>query len=83
MGKKCQDYISELNDFIDGELDPQLCREIEQHIGECENCRIMVDSLQQTVKLCREGKTEELPAELEKKLNNILLKRWKEKFGTA
>ncbi|MBD3232543.1 MAG: hypothetical protein GF315_02340 [candidate division Zixibacteria bacterium] len=83
MGKKCRDYISELNDFIDGELDPQLCLEIEKHIGECENCRIMVDSLQKTVKLCREGKSEKLPAELEKKLNNILLKRWNEKFGAA
>ena len=71
MGKRCLDYIKELNDYLDGEIDPSLCQEIEKHIGTCENCRIMVDSLKQTVNLCREGKEEKLPVELENKLNSI------------
>ena len=81
MGKKCLDYISELNDYLDGEIDPNLCAEIEEHIGKCENCRIMVDSLKQTVKLCREGKEVELPKQLEDKLNSMLKSRWDKKFG--
>lgn len=80
MGKNCRDYIQDLNDYLDGELDENLCEEIEKHIGECDNCRIMVDSLRQTVKLCREGKEEKLPEALENKLNNILLEHWKKKF---
>ena len=81
MVRKCHDYINELNDYLDGEIDPSLCREIEKHIGMCENCRIMVDTLKQTVKLCREGKEEKLPQSLENKLNNLLKSRWEKKFG--
>ena len=81
MGRKCLDYVQELNDYLDGDLDPSLCEEIEQHIGHCENCRIMVDTLKQTVTLCREGKPERLPASLEGKLGNLLKERWRKKFG--
>ena len=80
MGKKCREYIADLNAYIDGEMDPTLCEEIEKHIGECRNCRLMVDSLKMTVKLCREGKEEKLPDELENKLNNVLKNHWDKKF---
>ena len=83
MGKRCLDYIKELNDYIDGELDSAICAEIEKHIGECNNCRIMVDTLKQTVRLCREGKPENLPAVLESRLNNLLKARWNKKFSQS
>ncbi len=81
MGKKCREYMGEINDYLDGELDPTICDEIENHIGQCENCRIMVDTLKQTVVLCREGKREALPAALEEKLTGLLRERWNKKFG--
>ena len=81
MAKKCPDYIQSLNDYLDGGLDPELCTEIEAHIGECENCRIMVDSLKQTVTLCRDGQEEALPDVLDKKLTGLLRERWNKKFG--
>ena len=81
MAKKCPDYIQNLSDYIDGGVDPELCAEIESHIGKCENCRIMVDSLKQTVKLCRDGKEELLPATLDEKLSGLLKERWQKKFG--
>ena len=81
MAKKCHDYIDNLNDFLDGELDEALCQDIQKHIGECKNCRIMVDSMKMTVTLCREGKEEQLPPALENKLNNLLKQKWDKKFG--
>jgi len=81
MAGKCPDYISDLNDYLDGGVSPELCAEIEAHIGQCRNCRIMVDTLRQTVKLCREGTQESLPPELEEKLIGLLRKRWEKKFG--
>jgi len=80
MGKKCAEYIGELNDYLDGDVSPELCEEIEKHIGQCEKCRIMVDTLKQTVTLCREGQRENLPPALEEKLNNILREKWRKKF---
>ncbi len=81
MAGKCPEYINDLNDYLDGAIDPELCAEIETHLGECNNCRIMVDTMKQTVQLCREGKPEKLPASLEAKLSGLLRKRWEKKFG--
>ena len=82
MAKKCEEYIGGLADYIDGDVDPSLCEEIERHIGQCKNCRIMVDTMRQTVQLCREGKPEPLPEALEQRLNSLLKARWDKKFGT-
>jgi len=81
MAHKCPDYVKDLNDFLDGTLDSSVCAEMEKHIGECTNCRIMIDTLRQTVKLCKEGKQVPLPPALEAKLNNLLKDRWEKKFG--
>lgn len=80
--KKCADYLDDLNAYLDGELDAGLCAEIEEHIGQCRNCRLMVDTMRMTVKLCREsGECSELPPELSKRLSNLLRSRWEAKFG--
>jgi anti-sigma factor RsiW len=82
--KKCADYLQELNDYLDGRLDPALCAEIEKHVGECRNCKLMFDSLSMTIKLCREsGQCEDLPKEFAQRLNESLKKRWSDKFGKA
>lgn len=80
MANKCREYIKDLNDYLDGEIEPELCEEIEKHIGECRNCRLMVDSMLKTVTLVREGKAEKLPASLEQQLNDKLKARWQKKF---
>lgn len=80
MKRKCEELLGELSDYIDGQIDPELCAEIEKHVGECENCRIMIDTLKMTVTLCRDGKCDELPPELNRKLNNLLRDRWNKKF---
>lgn len=79
--KKCTDLIQGLNDYLDGEIASELCAEIEKHLGDCHDCRLMVDTLKMTVKLCREsGQCEELPPEFAAKLNDLLRRRWEQKF---
>ena len=77
----CNKYIQDIADYIDGEADESLCSELEKHLKGCRNCRIMVDTLRQTVVLCREGKREALPSELEMKLNRSLREKWERKFN--
>jgi len=81
---KCGKHLQHLNEYLDGDLDESLCAEIEEHIGECQNCKLMIDTLRQTVKLCREsGDCEPLPEHLSQKLTSAMRKRWEEKFGKA
>ncbi len=47
----CQQLLGSLSDYIDGQLQAELCAEIEQHIKECDNCRVVVNTLRKTVEL--------------------------------
>jgi len=51
---KCQSLLGYLSDYVDGELDPELCSEIEQHLEGCHNCHIVVDTLRKTISLYHE-----------------------------
>lgn len=47
----CRNLIGDLSDYLDGELNTELCAEIERHLADCENCRIVVDTLRRTIYL--------------------------------
>jgi RNA polymerase sigma-70 factor, ECF subfamily len=77
----CHDLIKQLSAYADGELDSVLCADLERHLAGCPNCRLMLDRLTMTVKLCREGRCEDLPPELQQKLDMVLAEKWRRKFG--
>ena len=65
----CRDIMKNLNDFIDGELDGQICADIEAHIDACPDCQIVVNTLKKTVELCQRAEQEvELPEEVRHRL---------------
>jgi anti-sigma factor RsiW len=47
----CQQLLDSLSDYIDGELPDDLCARLELHLEDCQNCKIVVDSLRKTVYL--------------------------------
>lgn len=49
--QSCRELLASLSDYIDGDLRDELCAEIERHMRDCPNCRIVVDTLQKTVEL--------------------------------
>jgi anti-sigma factor RsiW len=65
----CQHLLAALGEYIDGTLDEELCREIEKHMAECENCRVVVDTLRKTIYLYHvEAQEESLPQEVRHRL---------------
>lgn len=67
--KECQHLLGSLSEYIDGELEVELCAEIERHLAECENCRIVVDSLNKTIYLYQTtSQSVDLPAGLRERL---------------
>ena len=40
----CRRLKALLGDYLDGELDEQLCQEMESHLGDCQPCRAVVDT---------------------------------------
>jgi anti-sigma factor (TIGR02949 family) len=72
--KNCKAMLGTLSEYIDGELPPELCQEIEQHLAGCDNCRIVLNTTKRTIDLVQMPITqEEVPddvrARLFKRLN--------------
>ena len=64
----CKEMLGNLSDYIDGELEAELCANIEHHIAECTNCNIVVDTLRRTVTLYHDHGHEPLPEDVKQRL---------------
>jgi anti-sigma factor RsiW len=49
--QNCESLLGSLSEYIDSELNPQLCQEIEKHLAECENCRVVLNTTTRTIDL--------------------------------
>lgn len=49
----CLKILRGLSAYLDDELASDVCREIRKHLGACPNCEVFLDSLRQTITLCR------------------------------
>jgi anti-sigma factor RsiW len=59
--KTCKEVLTSISGYLDGELDSTACDAIERHCQECASCVALVNSLRETVGLCRQAATVPLP----------------------
>ena len=50
----CRHLLGDLSDYLDGQASTELCAEIERHLEDCANCRVVIDTLRQTIRLYRD-----------------------------
>jgi anti-sigma factor RsiW len=62
----CVKILQRLSAYLDDELTAEVCKEVRAHMGVCPKCEIFLDSLRQTISLCRHF--EASPLSLSKKL---------------
>ncbi|MBN2256638.1 MAG: zf-HC2 domain-containing protein [Anaerolineaceae bacterium] len=66
---ECSHYLPELSDYLDGELSPELCAELERHMAECEKCRIVVDTTRKTIELYQSSSdSQKTPSDVKERL---------------
>lgn len=66
---KCSNMLGDLSEYIDGNLQNEMCAQIEEHMKTCENCRIVVNTLKKTVELYEKcSEASELPGEVKERL---------------
>jgi len=72
---KCRKIINELADYLDDALDATLRASIEEHLGRCTDCRIVVDTCKQTIDIYCNSEPAPLPLTTRQKLHEALAKR--------
>ena len=70
---KCKEIFSLLSDYLNLELPPDACQEIETHLAGCPPCIEFAESLRKTVELCRRYRPTELPEPIGQKAREQLL----------
>ena len=72
MKEECKKNFERISEYLDGELGPDDCQQIEQHLKECPECQDCFDALKKTIDLCRKSAREEIPEEMRKRLRSKL-----------
>ena len=69
----CRHLLASLSDYVENEASESLCAEIERHLADCDNCRIVVDTLRKTIYLYHEAVPEpSVPDDVRQRLYHCL-----------
>ncbi len=75
----CKGVILEISNYVDGELDLLVKQELERHLGECVDCKMVVDQTKLTVEVFCDSMPVELPADVKARLHDALRRKLHEK----
>jgi len=79
----CDELLKTLNEYVDGEIEPGVCEQFQDHLAGCNPCQVVVDNIRKTITLYKAGEPYPLPTEFQQVLRQTLKRRWCEKFGTV
>ena len=71
----CKDFLNDLSDYLDENLDAELKAKLERHITECPNCWVIADTTRKTIQIYKGMERYTIPAEVESRLMDALEKR--------
>ena len=71
----------DLNDYVEGDVDPSICDEFEEHLAGCNPCQVVVDNIRNTIALYKSGQPYPMPKAFHDSLRANLRARWREKFN--
>lgn len=79
---ECEELVTYLSDYIDKNLDEELTTEAQAHLATCQNCRVVLDTTQQTIFLYRQQGQRKIPAARRQRLFSQLQAAFLEKSET-
>lgn len=71
----CKEFLKELNDFLDGLIDPEMRKDWQKHVDECPNCFVMVDTTRKTLQVYKGMQEQEVPTDIKSRLMQALEKK--------
>jgi hypothetical protein len=81
QGANCGELLALLNEYVDGGVNPSVCKALEGHLAGCNPCRVVVDNIRQTITLYRKDEPCELPLAFRDRLHAAIRDCQKMKSG--
>lgn len=81
----CQDVLDQLADYLDPDAREDLSRAIEQHLSNCRDCRVEVDTIRKTVILYHRAdnsRVVQIPVRVRQDLSAALASEYMREPGT-
>ncbi len=72
---KCSDFLKELTDYLDDQIDPPTRAELEEHLQWCHNCYVVCNTTQRTIEIYRDSELYELPDDLRTRLRSAIISK--------
>lgn len=75
--EKCKEVFALLSEYLNLELPPDACAEIENHLAGCPPCIEFAESLRKTIELCRNYRPTEMPQALGEQARQQLMQAYR------
>ncbi len=69
----CEDVRAALGDYIDGDVSPDIRRELERHLAECRTCQVLYDTTRKTLRIVTDVGSFEVPEAVSERLINRIM----------
>ncbi|MGH7363070.1 MAG: anti-sigma factor family protein [Candidatus Methylomirabilales bacterium] len=73
--RSCKELVDLMADYLEGQLDPDVARDLDRHLADCPPCLSFLKTYRATTRLIREVACEEIPPELGERLERFLRER--------
>jgi hypothetical protein len=64
----CKQFLQELNDYLDPNVDAALKANLESHVNKCPNCFVIVDTTLKTLQVYKGMEQKAIPEDVEARL---------------
>ncbi len=76
--ERCKEIFALLSEYLDLELPPEACAQIESHMADCAPCIEFAESLKTTIALCRQHQPGVMPQPLSENAKAKLQAAWQQ-----
>ena len=71
----CKEFLQEISDFLDENVDEDLRQKLEAHISQCPNCFVILDTTKKTIQVYKGVDAQPIPAEVHNRLMRAVEKK--------
>jgi anti-sigma factor RsiW len=69
----CTDFLSQLTDYFDGQISPDLLEEVRVHLAGCSHCEVVLNTTRQTIEVYRGNEIYEISDDLRERLHSAIM----------